>query len=282
MTSKLVIDQHDLNATEYAINRAANEGWNPGLDDADTFIHADPNGFFVAKMNCIDIGCASAICYDNNYAFFGLYVIEEEYRGLGYGMQLTQKRLDYVGDRCTGLDGVLENEDMYAKIGFKTVYINRRYAIQAKGYTSSDNLDCVQSIDCADIPRIIQYDQLAFPAPRAEFLQAWLNAPHHKAYAIYDDTSIKGYAVIRQCVFGYKVGPLFADNIDDAKLLLDACLSEANDTVYIDIAEINAAAQELISLYPATSEFACARMYRNGMPDHDTNRVFGITTFELG
>ncbi|NIP17093.1 MAG: N-acetyltransferase, partial [Xanthomonadales bacterium] len=30
---------------------AAAEGWNPGLEDADAFYRADPDGFFIAEVD---------------------------------------------------------------------------------------------------------------------------------------------------------------------------------------------------------------------------------------
>ncbi len=280
--AQLIIEQGGRFAVDYAVNQANKEGWNPGLDDASTFIHADPNGFFIAKIDDKPIGCAAGICYGSDYAFFGLYVIEEAYRGLGYGMQLTQRRLDYVGNRCTGLDGVLENEQMYAKIGFRTAFISHRYAITPTNIKDPQS-SLVKRATATDLKNIEQYDRLCFPAPRHDFLQAWLATPHHQAFYLQNDNQqITGYAIMRQCVQGYKIGPLFANGGKAAKALLDCCLQHADATVFIDIPEINKTACALASAYQAEKVFACARMYRQGSPDIDMQRVFAITTFELG
>lgn len=280
--AQITLDQHDAQAVGYAINQAKQEGWNPGLDDHQTFSYADPNGFFIAKLDGKPIGCAAGICYGNDYAFFGLYVIEKAYRGLGYGMQLTKRRLDYVGDRCTGLDGVLENEQVYAKIGFRTAFISHRYAIKPIDAKVDQN-PAVKNIKTLDFKRIEQYDRLCFPAGRHHFLHAWLSAPHQQGFWLHDDNlHVTGYAVMRQCIEGYKIGPLFANDLESAKTLLCHCLQQADATVFIDIPEINKTACALAKSHQAEAVFACARMYRQGVPDIDMQRVFAITTFELG
>ena len=53
-----------------AIDWAADEGWNPGLHDAESFHAADPEGFLVAQVEGVPVGCISAVAYG---AAAGLY-----------------------------------------------------------------------------------------------------------------------------------------------------------------------------------------------------------------
>ena len=117
-------------AIDFALKQAANEGWNPGHHDRDPFFAADPHGFFIAHLNNTPIAFASAVCYSDYFAFFGFYVVIPAYRGQGFGLKLTQKCLAYAGSRNIGLDGVLENEAIYAKIGFQTDFITQLYKIE--------------------------------------------------------------------------------------------------------------------------------------------------------
>ena len=110
-----------------AIDWAAREGWNPGLNDAELFYLADPNGFFVGELNGEIVAVGSAVTYDHTYAFCGLYIVAPEHRGKGYGLTLTKHRLANCGDRNVGIDGVLENVEIYKRIGYVPYYQNKRF-----------------------------------------------------------------------------------------------------------------------------------------------------------
>ena len=46
-----------------AIDLAAAEGWNPGLNDAECFFAADPNGFLIGELAGKMVGCVSSVSY---------------------------------------------------------------------------------------------------------------------------------------------------------------------------------------------------------------------------
>ncbi len=284
MTDIIEVTHRDNNALPYLIEQAKNEGWNPGVDDVNTFLTADPHGFFLGRLDDKIIGCASAVRYDENFAFFGFYIVEEPYRGKGYGLQITEARLRYAGDRCVGLDGVLENEKMYQKIGFERAFVSRRHALSSKIVSSHEANEKILKIQSdAQLRDICDYDRFCFPAARIAFLHAWIKSPHAIAFSYEQDNEIEGYVVMRKCFSGFKIGPLFADSTSIASNLLQAALHHANgETVYIDVPESNKSALAMIDPFITKSDFACARMYRNGSPQIEMDRIFAITTFELG
>src|SRR5512145_1854062 len=119
---------------KFAIEMAAAEGWNPGIHDGELFYEADPEGFFIAEIEGKPVGCASAVAYDNNFGFLGLYVVKPKFRRKDIGMKLTEKCLEHLGDRNIGLDGVVENEAKYQKVmKFKSSYSNLRYEGRGRG-----------------------------------------------------------------------------------------------------------------------------------------------------
>ena len=122
--------------------------------------------FFFGSINARPIACGSSVCYDDHFAFLGLYIVDPLYRGKGYGMQIWQYLLDYAGDRCIGLDGVLENEYLYEKDGFKTDYISERYLINTEVLAVMPKDERIQPITAKDINLLNAYDQLCFPANR--------------------------------------------------------------------------------------------------------------------
>ena len=72
----------------FAIDLAAAEGWNPGIDDAECFFAADPGGFLICELAGEPVGCVSAVSYGRRYGFVGLYIVRPEFRGQGHGLRL--------------------------------------------------------------------------------------------------------------------------------------------------------------------------------------------------
>ncbi len=265
---------------QFAIDMAASEGWNPGLYDVDLFYEADHNGFFIAEHEDKPVGCASAVAYDDKFGFLGLYVVKPEFQNKGIGMKLTEKCMEYMGDRNIGLDGVVENEEKYQKImKFRSSYSNLRFEGKGGG-TIPDGL-----VKISEVPfeKLLEYDRRMFPAPRSGFLKEWINQPDSYACAALEDGNLKGYGVIRKCWTGHKIGPLFADDKATAEKIFRALRASApKENIYLDIPEPNKEALELAKKYNMNVMFKTIRMYSQREPDIELDKVYGVTSFELG
>jgi len=281
MSTSMTIRRMHADEIQIAIDWAEQEGWNPGIHDAETFRLADPNGFFIGECNGKVIALGSAIVYDEQFAFCGLYIVHPDYRARGYGLQLTQERLRYVGQRNAGIDGVVENIAIYQRIGYRFAYHNIRY--QGSAVLSDVNDQAIRPLSQIAFDKILRYDQECFPANRSAFLNAWINQADAQAFGFVEDRLLKGFGVRRQCKEGHKIGPLFADNLHIAEVLLQALLQDiAGETFFLDITEINPAAKQLVETHAMESVFMTGRMYLKGQPKLADDKVFGITTFELG
>ena len=82
----------------------------------------------------------------------------------------------------------------------------------------------------------------------------------------------------------HNIGPLFADNEHIAEILFRALKSHVpGDPVFFDTPEVNPKAVALAELHNMNVVFRTVRMYTNEEPQHiSRNRIFGVTTFELG
>lgn len=266
---------------DIAVNWAGELGWNPGSGDADCFYQCDPNGFFIGRLNDEIISTGSAVCYDNDYAFCGFYIVKPEYRGKGYGMALTQARLGYVGDRITGLDGVLDKVHLYERLGYKKSHQNTRF--QGAKLPEPQTNNHILPINKIPLDELLAYDRQCFPAPRQQLLNCWVSKPQRLALAYRDNKCLRGFGVLRPASEGHRIGPLFADNQDIANELLLHLVKPLNGSpFYIDIPDNNPDAMALVQRYQWQSCFATARMYRNGRPNIHDDKVYAITNFELG
>jgi hypothetical protein len=129
------------------------------------------------------------------------------------------------------------------------------------------------------------YDAAIFGAPRERFLRTWIDRePGHALASVRGDGELAGYAVLRPCREGTKVGPLFADDAGIANTLLSGmrAAAGAGAPLFLDVPHANPAALELAKRHLDAPVFETARMYRGGRPTEDLSRVFGVSSFELG
>lgn len=264
-----------------AIEWAAREGWNPGLHDADYFYQTDPSGFFAGKLDGKIIAVGSAVRYDEFFAFCGLYIVDEHYRGQDYGLELTQKRLAYIGSRNAGIDGVVTMLDKYERLGYKIAHSNARYS--GKVIKTSARSSAIFPLTKNHFASLVDYDSHHFPAPRAHFLKCWINQPKGASLGYFQDKQLCGYGVLRPCRKGFKIGPLFANNEKIADELFLALVNHAQEgPIFLDIPENNSHALALVKRYQLEKVFETARMYLKGEPKLPIDEIYGITTFELG
>ena len=264
---------------------AAHEGWNPGLDDAEVFWATDPEGFVAAEIDGELIGGGSIVAYEKSYGFMGFFIVRPEYRGHKLGDYLWHERKRRLlarldADAAIGLDGVFKMQDYYARGGFRFVCRDLRFEGLGMDLPQPKHV-----IEASALPfdSIDAYDRRHFPAPRSKFLQQWIDRPGGHAVAAVDGDEIRGYAVMRPCRTGYKIGPLFAANANVAESLLVAVASRApGEPIFLDVPEINDDALALVARYGMRVVFGCARMVLGPIPKLPDAEIFGVTTFELG
>lgn len=87
--------------------------------------------------------------------------------------------------------------------------------------------------------------------------------------------------MIRPCRQGRKIGPLVADARATAELVLSALLTGAGE-IFLDVPGINRNAIALAQGLGLAPVFETARIYTGAIPPLRMERVFGVTTFELG
>lgn len=266
-----------------AVEWAAQEGWNPGLHDAECFRAADPRGFFIGEWRGEPVACLSAVAYGEDFGFIGLYIVKPAFRGRGFGMRVWQHGMDYLRNRNVGLDGVVAQQANYRKSGFQLAYRNIRFQGVAHDIAQGEPYADLLHASALPFESLNDYDRQCFPAARERFLAAWLAQPGAMARAAVRNGQVAGYGVLRRCLTGYKIGPLFADNDEIAARLFSALTSSiAGEVFFFDVPDINADAIALAERHGMTSVFETARMYTREQPAISIERVFGVTSFELG
>jgi len=268
---------------DISVEWAAKEGWNPGLHDADAFYKTDPKGFLLGFLNGEPIASISAVSYDDKFGFLGFYIVKSEYRDKGYGIQIWNEALKHLPTQNVGLDGVIAQQENYKKSGFKLAYGNIRY--EGTGLEQVGN-NSAEAVLLKDVPfeQLKSYDDQIFPTSRPVFLQSWIQQPESLAIGFIKDEKLLGYGMVRKCRTGFKIGPLFADTKEIANILFQRMrrFVGKNSSIFLDVPGVNKDAVALAETYQMKPIFETARMYNKETPNVPINKIFGVTTFELG
>jgi GNAT superfamily N-acetyltransferase len=262
-----------------AVDWAAAEGWNPGLADAECFKTVDPEGFLIGELDGAAAATISCVNYDQRFAFLGFYIVRPDLRGRGHGLRIWNAAIAHAGARTIGLDGVVAQQDNYRKSGFQLAYSNIRYG----GSIRSLSAPPADIVPLTDVPfATVEVDDV-FPAPRTAFLRAWVTARGHIGRALMRDGKLAAWGVIRPCRHGHKIGPLVADDRTAAEAVFAALVAAAGaDEIFLDVPGVNRDALALAQGHGLAPVFETARMYTGAIRPIQLERVFGVTTFELG
>lgn len=278
MTVTIVHRPATLSDLEQILDWAAEEGWNPGLQDAPAFFAADPDGFFLAEKDGRAIAAISVVNHSDRYAFLGLYLCRPEHRGKGIGFALWQHALTHAGDRTVGLDGVPAQEANYAKSGFVLVDRTRRLTgtlpvAPAAGILAGPG----------DVDAILRLDAEANGYPRARYIGAWVTGTtDRKTVVLRDGAALTGFATARRCREGVKIGPVIAPDAGVAlHLAAQAAAAFQTASVIVDVPDVATDFGASLSGAGFVETFATARMYRGSAPAMMPT-LHAVCTLELG
>ena len=258
---------------------AAAEGWNPGLDDAPAFRSADPGGFFVTLREGAPVAAISVVNHDPATAFLGLYLCRPEWRGQGIGLALWRHALRHAGGRSIGLDGVAAQQDNYARSGFRREGATLRW----EGALRPEGAPDIRLANSGDEPALLALDRVANGYARPAFLTAWLAAaPTRRTVVLMRGADPVGFATLRLCGRGAKIGPLLAPDAAAALRLTRAALAlQEARPVILDVPEANAALCSVLQAEGLVETFRTVRMWK-GPPPATSALLQAAGTLELG
>lgn len=274
---------------------AGREGWNPGAKDAAPFRIADAGGFFAVRGEggALMAGI-SAVRYEESYGFIGLYICAPEFRGRGHGTAVFRHAMVHLAGRTIGLDAVPAQQATYTNYGFvlehQVVRFGGEIATSSPPTAGGGENDGVNALTLKEhVDLVVAFDGEHFPARREEFTRAWLATPGHIVRTVIIDGVVKGYGVLRPCIDGAKIGPLFASSAEVAELLARALAAAATATsasatvrIMLDVPAPNKQGIQLAERLALTEMGQTGRMYRGPAPKLPLDRIFGVTSLELG
>lgn len=270
------------------------EGWNVGSYDASIYHRFDPKGHFLFLVNDRPIGAISIIRHSKNFFTIGPFIVKKEYRSQGYGAQIWQKAMKIVEQKNSNytmaLYSVPTQVGRYQKEGFNTEFANQGWQL-LKTHESPRTVPSLS--ECLPIgediiPDVSRYDQAIFSVSRTKLLQEVLKLSRVSGIFLKNEKQITGFGIIRPCNNGCRVGPLFADTVENAKKLF-LCLFETIDEgkIIIDIPKQNKYAilfAEYFGLTPL-SQGETFTMFKGEVPEpliKNIDKNYGVFSLEIG
>ena len=282
--------------------RAATNGHRPGALDHISYFAADETGFFVGELEGKPISCLSVVKHADNFAHLGHYMVDEPYRGSGYGLLTWKAAMASIDESYnTGGFAIEEKVPIFQRVGLQPKWCVQRFDLVASqvefalSKINSPPSFMIQPASEVDFQNLLRYDTEVHVFQRQSFLEKWITAPNcHASVAISDNGRVVGYIVIRTTLKreeGWRVGPLFADNSQIARSLYrEVCSKIAaenpEDIIAVDVPYgdlVNPDALKIVKELSGIPTFKCVRLYTKGIPSSmPLKKLFGITSLEIG
>lgn len=273
---------------EEAIGRlVAEEGWNGGVHDVETFTAADPDAWLLAEVDGTVVGTTLATRWGPAFGWLGLYLVAPAFRGRGIGLDLFRRALDRLAPGGVGLDGDARQQGNYRRSGFRDVHGNTRWQGSAAVWRGVPPPPGVALVEPSSVPfeDLVALDARSLPASRPALLRAWLDQPvvHARAATRADD--LVGFAAARPARLGWKIAPVHATDAGVAEALIADVVAALPDdtTCWLDVPDPNVPAQTLMAAHGMEGAPTSGRMFR-GWPaeDPDVSTMFALLAHEMG
>lgn len=203
------------------------EGWNQTPRDWKLLIGGSQNICLVAELNKKIIGTATAINYSNQIAWIGMMLVANEHRRQGVSKSLLTNILKKLaGCESIKLDATLEGQRVYKQFDFNDEYLIARMVKSSMKELPPDDDLSPEPSKPGDLKEIIALDELIFGANRTQLIESMVTSYPDKAWLLKRNNSIVGFALGRNGSRYHHVGPVFASNINDSKILIRKALNE--------------------------------------------------------
>jgi GNAT superfamily N-acetyltransferase len=273
------------------------EGWNVGKYDAHFYYLLDSTGHFLFLLDNQPVGAISVIQYSSQFLAIGPFIVKKEYRNKGYGTQIWHHAMELL-EKNSGATSVLYSVpaqiSRYEKSGFKQDYYNQRWQKKLTANIDSDSVEVkeaegIKYLDSNMLESVINYDQIIFSVSREKLLSMMIKSQNVTGFVSTGDKGeITGFGLVRPCIEGYRVGPLYADTIKNAQDLFSFLLKTVdNSTVFIDAPTSNPYLESFAQYFnlDRVSEADTVAMFKGEVPRslrENSHKNYAIYSLEIG
>lgn len=161
------------------------------------------------------VGTILVTTYGADCATINMVIVDEKMRGRGLGRELMEAAFRLAGKRPLRLVATAEGLPLYERTGFTQIGAIRQH----QGIVGAvSQLEKVELSAADDITAIKSLDRAAFGADRSNLIDRLSELGEFAV--VRREGDVIGFAAIRAFGRGEVVGPVVAENIEDAKALI--------------------------------------------------------------
>ncbi|AHL33492.1 GNAT family acetyltransferase [Pseudomonas brassicacearum] len=176
-------------------------------------------------------------CPQGGHATIGLVIVDDEYQGQGIGRRLMEQAIEACGSRTAILNATLAGAPLYASQGFVDFGHVQQYQGQALAPAPQALVagERCRSLTAADHAELIQLANAGSGLDRTAVLNDLFNVVEH-SIGLERDGHLCAFALLRPFGRGRCIGPVVAENPEQARHLIAVLLAQVPDAfVRIDI-----------------------------------------------
>lgn len=231
-------------------------------------------------------GTAMGWAYGDTAATLGLIVVHPDQQGRGIGRRLMSVVMNDASARSMQLVATPAGLKLYRESGFEEAGGIEQHQGTALPGASALCLPGVgtRAMRRADLAAIGELDAQSFGAPRT----ALMSALFERGAGIVAERAgrVIGFAMTRPAGSGTSIGPVVADDVFMARLLITSCLEAARGTLRIDIPTGDPELSEWLTArgLPCVDRVTLMRRgaWAHSAPDQSAVRAFALVSQALG
>ncbi len=283
---KYTIEVVNSGELETAMKWAEEENWNPGRYDAGAIGALNTQSLFILSDDKKRVGSLVIVRYAPHFAFIGLFMVSRAHRREGRGTALMRKGLEILADvPSIGLYAVPKELKRYIFCGFALTGANSHWVLKNPAHRAVTN-KTVAFFDHMN-KKVMAFDSRLWGANREKLLGALVLQPN--SFLVVDrdlrDHTLNGYGVIRECLTGFRIGPLYCRRFETALSLTRALLNKVPEGVQVtfDIPYENPFLKPFADYFKLTHDSAgdTFEMYK-GVPIPHRKHCYGLASLEIG
>lgn len=210
------------------------EGWPHGLSDW-AFHLSHGSGWALESADEELLGTLIWWEFGEDFAMLGLIVVDRRFQGCGLGTRLMQHAVAALAGRTLRLVATEAGYSLYQRHGFHPVApVQQRQAVlkEVAALAPGPN-EVLRPLLASDLEDVCRLDRDAIAMDRRALLRDVCS--EGEGLALEQSGTFAGFAVMRRAGRGQVVGPLVAQNEDQARLLLSHLLAGCEDFCRIDV-----------------------------------------------
>ncbi len=212
-------------------------GWNQVPDDWRLVLRLNPEGCFGGVCDGRLVGSAVVVEYGSLLSWIGMVLVDPDYRRHGFGRQLMDHALARARAR-TGvvmLDASVYGQPLYHKLGFRDTSTVARVTGVAHPLSGPGDATPLTAADVADLAAM---DRTVFGADRLTLIEALHRRRPEGAFIRRRQGRITAYCLGRDGTQCSQIGPVVAENPEDARAVVQAALQSLDGAaVQLDVPE---------------------------------------------